>query len=654
MDALRGTLDEFHAIAATHGGVCLSTHYENTRQTLRFRCAVGHEFEAHASSIKYRGHWCSYCRGTRHENLFGFVQDFARSRGGECLTKEFKGTKYKLRFRCSEGHEWEMRPHTIRRGWGWCRVCFDKAKFERVVEIAKANGGECLSDFAAYKGHKSPLAFRCVDGHEWHSDANSVTSGYWCPECTNKSEGLVRQFLECVFGIKLPSKSPAWINSAEFPRCVLDGYNEQSKLAFEYHGEQHYEHIDYFHEGDGKRTLKAQQARDAYVRARCAAHGVRLIEVPAIPQKSGREEFVALVRPLVEQTTGTAIAPELIDRFYTLPYQPSKIRQLADIAVARGGQCLSVKYLGVASPLQWRCAEGHEWEAAPSAIRTGQWCPFCGGNRIVDPMGEIEKLAHARGGRCLTTEYRGTHTKHLFECAKGHRFETTPHSIKGQDAWCERCSYEERGIAKRLPIEEVRAIAVKKGGMLLSEDYSVETRKLRFRCALGHEWEALPAAIKHKNWCPRCSYDYRRSLKLIPLDEVRDIAASKGGRLLSTEYLRDTKKLRFRCGAGHEWNAEAIGIKNGHWCPECAGRSADPLGKLQAIAADRGGQCLSASYHGSHTKLRFQCKAGHQWDAKPYTIRQGTWCPVCAAVIRATKAAETRKAKKLQSPSCRL
>lgn len=509
VDARRLSIATYQAIATKHGGVCLSTHYENTSQTLRFRCSVGHEFDAHAFCIKYRGHWCPYCRGTRYEDLFGYVQNFARSRGGECLTKEFKGTKYKLRFRCGEGHEWEVRPHTIRRGWGWCRVCFDKAKFERVVEIAKANGGECLSDFAAYKRHnrphKSPLLFRCIDGHEWQSDANNVANGCWCPECTNKSEGLVRQFLECVFGVKLPSKSPAWINSPEFPRCVLDGYNEQSKLAFEYHGEQHFEHIDYFHEGDGKRTLQAQQARDAYVRARCAAHGVRLIEIPALPQKCARDEFVALVRPLIEQATGTAIAPELIDRFYALPYQPSKIKQLADIAATRGGQCLSVKYLGVASPLQWRCAEGHEWEAAPSAIRTGQWCPFCNGVRIVDPMGEMQTLAHSHGGRCLSTEYLGVNRKHLFECAKGHRFETTPKSMKAQGAWCWTCSYQERGLKRRKPVDDIKDIAAQRGGQLLEVRYANWRALVTLRCQCGHEWETDAAGVRQGRWCPHCA-----------------------------------------------------------------------------------------------------------------------------------------------------
>lgn len=51
---------------------------------------------------------------------------------------------------------------------------------------------------------------------------------------------------------------------------------------------------------------------------------------------------------------------------------------------------------------------------------------------------------------------------------------------------------------------------------------------------------------------------------------------------------------------------------------------------MQKLAESKGGKCLSEEYVDNHTKLRWQCKEGHIWDALPHSLKQGdTWCPIC-------------------------
>uniref|UniRef100_UPI004047EE3D zinc-ribbon domain-containing protein n=1 Tax=Algoriphagus sp. TaxID=1872435 RepID=UPI004047EE3D len=50
------------------------------------------------------------------------------------------------------------------------------------------------------------------------------------------------------------------------------------------------------------------------------------------------------------------------------------------------------------------------------------------------------------------------------------------------------------------------------------------------------------------------------------------------------------------------------------------------------IALTRGGNCLSKEYIDAKTKLEWQCKAGHSWFATPNHIKNGTWCPNCAGI----------------------
>lgn len=54
------------------------------------------------------------------------------------------------------------------------------------------------------------------------------------------------------------------------------------------------------------------------------------------------------------------------------------------------------------------------------------------------------------------------------------------------------------------------------------------------------------------------------------IDDMRELAESRGGQCLSTEFSGIGSKLKWKCGFGHEWEATPVCVKAGHWCPECA------------------------------------------------------------------------------------
>src|SRR5262249_20914258 len=56
---------------------------------------------------------------------------------------------------------------------------------------------------------------------------------------------------------------------------------------------------------------------------------------------------------------------------------PLSLEDMQETAEARGGRCLSTAYAGAHVKLDWECASGHVWSAAPSAVRRGSWCPQC-------------------------------------------------------------------------------------------------------------------------------------------------------------------------------------------------------------------------------------------------------------------------------------
>jgi hypothetical protein len=50
---------------------------------------------------------------------------------------------------------------------------------------------------------------------------------------------------------------------------------------------------------------------------------------------------------------------------------------MQEIATKKGGKCISDEYVNSSTKLRWECGRGHIWDAAPSDIKRGKWCPEC-------------------------------------------------------------------------------------------------------------------------------------------------------------------------------------------------------------------------------------------------------------------------------------
>lgn len=111
----------------------------------------------------------------------------------------------------------------------------------------------------------------------------------------------------------------------------------------------------------------------------------------------------------------------------------------------------------------------------------------------------MQNLALEKHGRCLSDVYVNTKTKLTWECSKGHQWESVPGSIM-QGCWCPKCA----GQAKP-SIGEMQSIAIQRTGKCLSKVYVSTHEKLRWECAEGHKWSAVPSSIKRGSWCPFCA-----------------------------------------------------------------------------------------------------------------------------------------------------
>ena len=418
------------------------------------------------------------------------MKEIASERGGWCLSKKYEDSQTRLRWRCRQKHEWEAIPTSVKQGT-WCAACAGIAPgtIEQMHALAAAQRGQCLSTL--YLHGRIGLRWRCAEGHEWTMTPESVKAGQWCPDCGGTkrlSIGEMQALAQERGGVCLSSKYVR-LNDPLRWRC----------------GEGH----------EWSAPARSVKASGTWC-----------------PTCKGVEK------------------PTLSD--------------LRAHARRLGGKCLAEQYLKSSEGLLWRCKEGHTWTAPWSRIRGGAWCPGCARDRrrLPKPRLTLEVMhtyAAKFGGKCLSDRYVNSNTKLTWQCAKGHVFEAVQYSVAA-GSWCPDCAGARKGS-----LADLVAVARKRGGECLSREYLGVSASYRWRCAEGHEWNAVAGNVKHRTWCPVCSG--RRPLGL---DELVALAREHGGVCLSTIYVNLQTHMRWRCAEGHEWKAVPALIKRGSWCPVCA------------------------------------------------------------------------------------
>ena len=554
---------------------------------------------------------------------------------GECLSEEYVNAHTKLRWKCEKGHEWAAVANSIRSGT-WCPHCAGKrgsiSLLDEAVSVATSRRGRCLSE--EFLGDSVKLKWECSEKHQWEAVLYAIRKGSWCPECSGGlGERLLRACMEQLFQQSFPKTRPTWLKGFKGVPLELDGYCEVLGIAFEHHGIQHFRAVSWTQKSTSEENSKAfaaQKQRDERKLRLCEQNGVKVLVIPEVPALLAIEDVKAKIgqeldRLKIPFPEGFSEREVDFASVYSAPRMREAEDELQRLAAKRGGQLVPGSYRGMMEKSLWRCSEGHEWEAQCTSVKMGTWCPRCSGHIVT--IEDMRELATAKGGSCLSTEYCGSKQKLLWSCGSGHQWKASSEQIKG-GSWCRKCVVEK----KRTGIEEMREIARKNGGECLSSEYRRAKDLLLWRCGLGHEWHASGGNVRsRRSWCPYCAGKGKVTLEMAEAD-----ARAKGGACLAAEITNVNTPVRWRCAAGHEWMAAPAkirgkGKRGGTWCPHCAGRAAYSIEYAKNLALGRKGVCLSGEYLGAHGRLDWQCENGHRWTAVFNSIRQGSWCPDCPA-----------------------
>lgn len=126
-----------------------------------------------------------------------YCQKIAKQRGGECLSKTYRGTKHNMIWKCSQGHVLATSFYNFKRRKRFCSKCDPRCiNLDDCKSIAKKLGGFCLSE--EYINNKSLMTWKCFKGHIWEASVFKIKQGNWCKICEQEESQILATFLkEC-------------------------------------------------------------------------------------------------------------------------------------------------------------------------------------------------------------------------------------------------------------------------------------------------------------------------------------------------------------------------------------------------------------------------------------------------------------------------
>ena len=129
-------LQEARDYAASRGGMCLSTEYINNREKLEWKCHHSDHPSWFSSSDNVLGKntWCTLCgyeaqNSKKDSSGLAKCQEYAKSKGGECLSTEYINQNTNMEWKCSNpAHpSWLALPKIVSKG-SWCKYCYNEKR----------------------------------------------------------------------------------------------------------------------------------------------------------------------------------------------------------------------------------------------------------------------------------------------------------------------------------------------------------------------------------------------------------------------------------------------------------------------------------------------------------------------------------------------
>lgn len=641
------SLEMCHNLAAMHNGDFLSTEIKSKKDKYTWKCHKGHVFERSFESIQLSGGFCTPCsyeqRHAKQRKSIQDVRSLANERGGILLSKKYKNNAEKLRWRCKFGHDFDMTWANAKKG-SWCPQCFQ------------------------YSG--------------------------------SYSERIVRYVFERLTGHTFHKFTSDWLKNSRGNWMEIDGVNEELGIGFEHHGTQHYRPTKFYDE-EALKLRKRDDADKISLSAENGITILEIRELyketsltQLIKQVRGFLELKSIPSVCSDK--------EVINDINSI-YKINPMKEVKEIAESLGLKLISNSYQGNKFEYTFYCQKHRlEFKKRLSYLKRGSACPKCSERQVLD-IDRIATFATSNGAKLIEPVIVNGVEKYRFRCRKNdsHEWITTKESIR--NSGCPTCGVEKVADAKRNSMEAYRTFVEPRGFRLLNKKIHTSNEKLELACTncnLSFKisfwnfkkrercskcgWSKNPAKnnsntenlknfkkkiaannfslcesevkyrglnseyrVRCSNKCPGFSAKGKYLIQRTTCetckgwnpDKLRELAKSKGGKFLSTEYGGYLKTHRWQCEKGHSFEKNIASIVRGRWCTECAKnhtrlQKTKPFSEVRKDALAIGYELPPQTYVNGSQPLVFKCKNGCYFTMLMHNLKKRRKCTVCKNVTK--------------------
>jgi hypothetical protein len=262
-------------------------------------------------------------------------------------------------------------------------------------------------------------------------------------------------------------------------------------------------------------------------------------------------------------------------------------------------------------------------------------------------------------------------------------------------------------MSKKILLEEIQSVGIKKGYFLLSTEYKEIHKPLLWMCQYGHEFNKSFNDIKRGRHCAICGQHLGEQFTRYCFEKLLEVKfnktrpswlVGKNGNIIELDGYNEELQIAFEYqGEQHYRKNHIFSNKNQKVndnikkkilqekniilfiiphtillidIPQYLKKTFSGIGLdfndvpiylndyipnmqnnniifFKNLCKERGGECLSNVYYNSDTKLKIKCEFGHEFFSRGGNLKKGHWCPTCGKLRRWHPEIEFSKPKKI-------
>lgn len=315
-----------------------------------------------------------------------------------------------------------------------------------------------------------------------------------------------------------------------------------------------------------------------------------------------------------------------------------KYQDLKKIAYKNKGTLISTQWIDSQSKYIFAFKDGREFIISYNSLKKNGW-PKDADEYLKtseDRFFELKLKAEQSGYVLLEEKWLGWNVRHHFRNSDNIDYYQSPDKIGTYGFPKNLKAYLLTNKTDEEKLNDLRIIAEKNGGQLISDKWYGNNNKYHFKFESGKSFYILAKTVlsKKRGWPKNEEYYFSQvkgqtASKEEKLNDLKSIAEQNGGKILSTEYQTRVAKILCQFEDGREFETTPAQILTTGWPKDAnayfkqsngiKNKSHFKTGKhrldyLSKIAKENNAELLSTEWIGTHKKYKFKFFDGREFE----------------------------------------